>query len=409
MNEKQLRALHNTLCGKIGINHDFQIQIDYDDFKQFISDIFSNQENFIQHVKERLFTTQRERDRHHIRPDIHVIPRFIKDEDLINFIIESDNKLYLTNTESISFVNICNYISKIGAMLVKLGNGSSMKPSYEYFYNLFIESFTDNKHEKQESLENISSIDFNSLDTSILDTNIELNSDLFDKKIININKIYQRNKILYFINLFYRIYDITAHISIVEDKLKELTLKYIQLLEKPNDIELWIFLFNYFKLHPFYSGNGKIGRFLLNLYFIKHYNFYIDISIPENENFFDDILAILIFKNYLNNYVVNDNCIKLLLYNKLNEYKKESHNIFKCSESIIDEIMEEFELLEKTNIEESKCNMENSDEDLMNGGNNNLMTGGNNNLMTGCNNYDTYKNKYLKYKSKYIKLKKIYK
>jgi hypothetical protein len=62
--------------------------------------------------------------------------------------------------------------------------------------------------------------------------------------------------------------------------------------------------------------------------------------------------------------------------------------------------MEEFALLEKTNIEESKCNMDNSDNDLMDGGNNNLMTGGNN------NNYDTYKNKYLKYKLKYIKLKK---
>jgi hypothetical protein len=403
MNEKQLRALHNTLCGKIGINHDFQIQIDYDNFKQFISDIFSNQENFIQHVKERLFTTQRERDRHHIRPDIHVIPRFIKDEDLINFNIEIelDNKLYLTNTESISFVNMCNYISKIGAMLVKLGNGGSMKPGYEYFYNLFIESFTDNKSNIEENLENISSIDFNSFDTSILDTNIELNSDLFDEKIININKIYQKNKILYFINFFYRIYDITAHISIVENKLKELTLKYIQLLETPNDRELWIFLFNYFKLHPFYSGNGKIGRFLLNLYFIKHYNFYIDISIPENENFFDDILSILIFKNYLNNYVVNDNCIKLLLNNKLNEYKKESHNIFKCSESIIDEIIEEFNLLEKTNITESKCNMENSDDDFMTGGNNNLMNGGA--FLIENNNY---KNKYLKYKLKYIKLKK---
>ena len=117
------------------------------------------------------------------------------------------------------------------------------------------------------------------------------------------------------------------------------------------------------------------------------------ISIPENKNFFDNILAILIFRNYINNYVVNDNCIKLLLYNKLNEYKKESHNIFKCSESIIDEIMEEFELLEKTNIEESKCNMEKSNDDLFNGGGFLLEN-------------DNYKNKYLKYKSKYIKLKK---
>lgn len=392
MNEKQLRALHNTLCGKIGINHDFQIQIDYDDFKQLINQIFENPENLIQHVKERLFTTQRERDRQHTRPNIHVIPRFIKDDYLINFNIEteSDNKLYLTNTESISFVNMCNYISKIGAMLVKLGNGGSMKPGYEYFFNLFIESFSGNESNIEETLENINSIDFDTFDLSLLDTNEELNRELFDKKILNISKIYQRNKLLYFINLFYRIYDITAHISIVEDKLKELTLKYIQLLEKPNDKEIWIFLFNYFKLHPFYSGNGKIGRFLLNLYFIKHYNFYIDISISENENFFDNILSILIFKNYLNNYVVNDNCIKLLLNNKLNEYKKESHNIFKCSNSIINEIMEKFDLLEKTNITESKCNMENSDDNLMNGG----------------NNYDNYKNKYLKYKYKYIKLKK---
>ena len=398
MNEKQLRALHNTLCGKIGINHDFQIQIEYSDFKQFISDIFSNQENFIQHVKEGLFTTQRERDRQHTRPNIHVIPRFTKDKDLINFLIETDsgNKLYLTNTESISFVNICNYISKIGAMLVKLGNGGSMKSGYEYFYNLFIESFTGNESNIEESLENISSIDFNSFDINILNTSKELNNELFDDKIININKAYQKNKLLYFINLFYKTHDITAHISIVEDKLKKLTLKYIQLLEKPNDKELWIFLFNYFKLHPFYSGNGKIGRFLLNLYFIKHYNFYIDISIPENEYFFDNILAILIFKNYLNNYVVNDYCIKLLIYNKLNEYKKESYNIFKCSDSIIDEIMKEFDLLEKTNIEESKCNMENSDEDLMDGGSFSIKD-------------NNYKNKYLKYKNKYIKLKKLFK
>ena len=395
MNEKQLRALHNTLCGKIGINHDFQIQIEYYDFTKFINSIFSNPENFIQNVKERLFTTQREKDRKLIRPIIHVIPRFTKDKDLINFIIQTEpgNKLYLTNTESLSFVNISNYISKIGAMLVKLGNGGSMKPAYEYFINLFIESFTGNKSNIEESLENICSIDFNSFDISILNTNIELNTELFDEKIININKIYQRNKILYFINLFYRTYDITAHISIVENKLKELTLKYNQLLEKPNDREIWIFLFNYFKLHPFYSGNGKIGRFLLNIYFIKHYNYYIDISIPENKNFFDDILAILIFRNYINNYVVNDNCIKLLLYNKLNEYKKESHNIFKCSESIIDEIIEEFELLEKTNIEESKCNIEKNNDDLFNGGGFLLEN-------------DNYKNKYLKYKSKYIKLKK---
>lgn len=395
MNEKQLRALHNTLCGKIGINHDFQIQIDYDDFKQLINQIFENPENLIQHVKERLFTTQRERDRQHTRPNIHVIPRFIKDNYLINFTIEteSDNKLYLTNTESTLFVNMCNYISKIGAMLVKLGNGGSMKPGYEYFFNLFIESFSGNKSNIEENLENINSIDFDTFDLSLLDINEELNRELFDKKILNISKIYQRNKLLYFINLFYRIYDITAHISIVEDKLKELTLKYIQLLEKPNDKEIWIFLFNYFKLHPFYSGNGKIGRFLLNLYFIKHYNFYIDISISENENFFDNILSKLIFKNYLNNYVVNDNCIKLLFSNKLDEYKKESHNIFKCSDSIINEIMEKFDLLEKTNITESKCNMENSDDNLMNGG----------------NNYDNYKNKYLKYKYKYIKLKKLFK
>ena len=400
MNEKQLKVLHNTICGKIGINHDFQIQIEYNDFTEFINSIFSNPENFIQNVKEGLFTTQKEKDEKLIRPIIHVIPRFTKDEELINFIIqtESGNKLYLTNTESLSFVSISNYISKIGAILVKLGNGGSIKPAYEYFINLFIESFTGNKSNIEESLENISSIDFNSLDTSILDTNIELNTELFDEQIININinKIYQKNKILYFINLFYRIYDITAHDSIVQDKLKELTLKYIQLLETPNDKEIWIFLFNYFKLHPFYSGNGKIGRFLLNIYFIKHYNFYIDISIPENKNFFDNILAILIFKNYLNNYDVNDNCIKLLLYNKLNKYKKESHNIFKCSDTVIDEIMEEFDLLEKTTIEETKCNIENSDDDLFNGGG----------FLLENNNY---KNKYLKYKSKYIKLKKIYK
>jgi hypothetical protein len=397
MNEIQMKALHNTICGKIGINHDFQIQIEYSDFTKFINQIFENPENFIQHIKDGLFTTQRERDRQHTRPNIHVIPRFTKNEDLINFNIETDtgNKLYLTNTESTLFVGICQYISKIGAMLVKLGNGGSMKSGYEYFYNLFIKSFTGNESNIEESLENINSIDFTSFDITILDTTIELNSNLFDEKILNISKIYQRNILLYFINLFYRIYDITAHISIIEDKLRELTLKYIQLLEKPNDREIWIFLFNYFKLHPFYSGNGKIGRFLLNLYFIKHYNFYIDISISENENFFDNILSQLIFRNYLNNYVVNDNCIKLLFSNKLDEYKKKSHNIFKCSDSIIDEIIKKFHLLEKTNITESKCNMKKSD-DFMNGGSFSIKD-------------NNYKNKYLKYKNKYIKLKKLFK
>ena len=394
LNEKQMKALHNTLCGKIGINHDFQIQIEYYNFKKFINAIFSNPEKCIQNVKDMLFTTQREKDRKLIRPIIHVIPRFTKDEELINFSIKTEavNKSLLTNTESLNFVNMCKFTSKIGAILVKLGNSGSIKTGYEYFFNLFIESFTGNKSNIEENLENISSINFNSFDISILDTNIELNTELFDEKIININKIYQRNKILYFINLFCRTYDITAHISIVKYKLKELTLKYIQLLKTPNDREIWIFLFNFFILHPFYSGNGKIGRFLLNIYFIKHYNFYINISIPENKKFFDDIISILIFKNYINNYVENDNCIKLLINNNIEEYKKESHNIFKCSDTIIDEIIEEFDLLEKTSIEESKCDTEKSNDNLMNGG----------------NNYDTYKNKYLKYKLKYIKLKKIF-
>ena len=115
LNEKQMKALHNTLCGKIGINHDFQIQIEYYNFKKFINAIFSNPEKCIQNVKDMLFTTQREKDRKLIRPIIHVIPRFTKDEELINFIIqtESGNKLYLTNTESLSFVSRSNYISKI--------------------------------------------------------------------------------------------------------------------------------------------------------------------------------------------------------------------------------------------------------------------------------------------------------
>jgi hypothetical protein len=391
MNNKQIKILHNTICGKIGINHDFQIQIEYDDFKKFINDIFSNQkklENCIQNVKNRLFTTQREKDRNLVRPIIHVIPRFTKDEELVDFSIETKlgNKSLLTNTESINFINMCKFISKIGAILVKIGKGGdsgSIKTGYEYFSNLFVESFTGIKSNKEESLEDINSIKFNSFDISILDTNIELNTELFDEKIININKTYQRNKILYFINLFCRTYDITVHITIVKDKLKEITFEYIQLLKTPDDRKIWIFLFNFFILHPFYSGNGKIGRFLLNIYFIKHYNYYINISIPKNKNFFDDIISISIFKNYINNYVVNDNCIKLLINNNIEEYIKQSHNIFKCSDTVIDEIIKEFDLLEKTNIEDkSSC----------------VMQGGN---------YKNYKIKYLKYKSKYIKLKKI--
>ena len=49
----------------------------------------------------------------------------------------------------------------------------------------------------------LSSIDFNNFDIKVLDTNIESNTDLFNNKIIDINKIYDKNKMLYFINLFF--------------------------------------------------------------------------------------------------------------------------------------------------------------------------------------------------------------
>ena len=54
-------------------------------------------------------------------------------------------------------------------------------------------------------------------------------------------------------------------------------------------------------------------------------------------------------------------CIKFQIHNLKNEMLKETPKSNNFTESLWD-------TLEKTNITESKCNMENSDEDLMNGG-----------------------------------------
>lgn len=396
MNDSKINALHQTLSGNIGIAHSFTVQIEFDDFKEFINQVFttSHKNNCITVLKESFFTPSSGISP--IRPHIHLIPRF---DD--NFIILTNKKIF-TDKELTKIFDIRYFISIIASNLAMIGlpDKNYFINSFSHFFKLFTKSIklldipkllprTDDKimtgelhtlitikpdintHKSEIEQMNISGLIDSTQESELILSKFEL----LDDKIMGISNIYNRRSILYSINLFSRVYDITAHISIVEEKLKELTTKYINLLDTANDNNFWIFLFNYLKLHPFNSSNGKIGRFLLNLYFIKHYNFYIDHKIDKNRNFFDIILCKLILKNYIDNYIINDKCTELLLNNNLEEYRKLSPGIFKCSDSVITEIIREFNLLEKTNV-----------------------------ISLGGGSIINYKTKYLKYKTKYLEL-----
>ncbi len=109
--------------------------------KEFINTVLVN-ENYlvdcIKHFKDGLFTTHSESESNKSRPKIHIFPRFTKNDDLINFIIETEsgNKSILTNTEHTNFIEMSKFISKIGGLLVSMVKDIGIEQGF-LFWRIF--------------------------------------------------------------------------------------------------------------------------------------------------------------------------------------------------------------------------------------------------------------------------------